>query len=698
MTAVRTCTRCGTQFAESAAECPRCLLEAALGKASAEGPGSVPNFATGPGSARPEPPTEDEIVRAFPGFEGFELLGRGGMGVVYKARQKKLERLVALKVLPRAFGADPAFRERFQREARALARLVHQNIVAVHEFGESEGLFYLVLEFVDGVNLRQAMRERQLEPREALTIVRSLCDALQYAHDEGVVHRDIKPENVLLDRAGRVKIADFGLAKVTGVDGTANLTSAGQVMGTPHYMAPEQIERPQDVDHRADLFALGVVMYEMLTGSLPRGVFELPSTKFHLDVRLDEIVLKALEREPSRRYQHAVEVKTDVEHVEAGPDTSLPKPARVAREPASLEFEPRENPFRHMRGFAVCTGLWIVVAVLWNLGPFALGLAVPMVFVTAGVLLQGRVRSYPALATDLAASPKRRRKLHLAAAVAVGAVALAAFLIGEITNWEKGTDTWRPTYVDVAALVDQLRGDPLMIVPEASRASAAAYAPELVLGSRYELQNPGVLFTAPVVGVFIVGLWALMAALFLAIRPSTRMLSRAAWHAASYVGAQVMIGLLALWVALDVLPLRDRALPKSSVQYSVTLTDTREAIGAHLRAAFASVGLQVDYEQDFIVVGNHSKSDVAGAPAKQILGQVHYLRAASKSPLERWKTSTSGPNRSSPQIWVAIKGTEDKDKWIVEFDAGRYAYARTSLEAKRAQEVFVELEAAVMGH
>jgi serine/threonine protein kinase len=204
---------------------------------------------------------------------------------------------------------------------------------------------YFIMEFVDGVNLRQLQKAGRLSPREALQIVPQICDALQYAHDEGVVHRDIKPENVLVDRKGRVKIADFGLAKImrgragsplpfddseeTGAPGTArpttptHLTEVGQVMGTPHYMAPEQIEHPQDVDHRADIYSLGVVFYEMLTGELPLGKFQPPSRKVQVDVRLDEVVLHALEKQPERRYQQASQLSTDVQGITAAPTGAI---------------------------------------------------------------------------------------------------------------------------------------------------------------------------------------------------------------------------------------------------------------------------------------------------------------------------------------------------------------------------------------
>src|SRR5688572_6518906 len=244
------------------------------------------------GGAPFDPPTPQELALGFPQLEILELIGRGGMGAVYKARQRALDRIVALKVLPPGVKRDPSFEERFTREARALARVSHPNIVNVYEFGQStSGLFYFVMEFVDGVNLRQMLRSHQLKPAEALAIVPQICDALQYAHDEGIVHRDIKPENILVDRKGRVKIADFGLAKILSPKPTDyTLTSPQMVMGTPHYMAPEQLEKPNSVDHRADIYSLGVVFYEMLTGELPLGRFSPPSRgRIEIDVRLDDV-------------------------------------------------------------------------------------------------------------------------------------------------------------------------------------------------------------------------------------------------------------------------------------------------------------------------------------------------------------------------------------------------------------------------
>ena len=180
------------------------------------------------------------------------------MGAVYKARQPRLDRFVALKILAPEKQNDLQFAERFEREARALARLNHPNIVTVFDFGEVQGQFYLLMEFVDGLTLRQLLQTGKIAPAEALNIVPKICEALQFAHEQGIVHRDIKPENILLDKQGRVKIADFGIAKIAGLESKDfSLTGAKDVMGTPHYMAPEQVEKPQTVDHRADIYSLG---------------------------------------------------------------------------------------------------------------------------------------------------------------------------------------------------------------------------------------------------------------------------------------------------------------------------------------------------------------------------------------------------------------------------------------------------------
>lgn len=331
--------------------CPKCLVQAGF-ESRPEPPPHLEPTLRSPATTGFEPPSVEELAGKFPQLEILELLGKGGMGAVYKARQPGLDRLVAVKILPPEISRDRGFVERFQREARALAQLSHPHIVAVYDFGERSGLCYFVMEFVDGANLRQTIQSGGLSPDAALAIVPQICEALQFAHDEGIVHRDIKPENILIDKRGRVKIADFGLAKLLAQDaGDHALTGSHQVMGTLRYMAPEQMQGAREVDHRADIYSLGVVFYELLTGELPMGKFAPPSKRVLVDVRLDEIVLRALEQEPEHRYQHASEVKTDVEMISRAsqsPNRAAQKPAhrdgRIAlSEPVSLPFEIAES-------------------------------------------------------------------------------------------------------------------------------------------------------------------------------------------------------------------------------------------------------------------------------------------------------------------------------------------------------------------
>lgn len=305
------CPKCGRPIPAEASEgiCPVCALA---------------NIATQTEAGQPPgeqaAPALKAVAAAFPQLEILELIGTGGMGAVYKARQPKLDRLVALKLLSQPLAADQTFAERFHREARVLARLNHPGIVSVYDYGEAGGFFYLLMEYVEGVNLRQAMQAGRFTPAQALALVPRICEALQFAHEEGVLHRDIKPANILLDTRGRVKIADFGIAKLMGEKSEgATLTASGLAVGTPHYMAPEQLEHPQDVDQRADIYSLGVVFYEMLTGELPLGRFAPPSQKAAVDPRVDEVVLRALERERERRQHNAAEVKTQVEQITATP-------------------------------------------------------------------------------------------------------------------------------------------------------------------------------------------------------------------------------------------------------------------------------------------------------------------------------------------------------------------------------------------
>lgn len=290
-----------------------------------------------PDSSAPDP----LIGKIVGGCKLMEPLGSGAMGIVYKAEQLSLGRIVAVKILPLASNTEPELVARFQREIAVLAKLNHPSIVRILDGGECElGLFF-IMEHVDGVSLRQVLARGGLKPEESLQITRQLCDALGFAHAHDVVHRDVKPENVLIDRAGRVRLLDFGVSRILQNDAPDHLTKPAQALGTYEYMAPEQREQARAVDHRADLYSLGVVIYEMLTNELPIGRFDAPSRKnVQIDVRLDDVVLRSLEKCPDRRYQCAKEVRQDVEHIynsapPANPTISTPAPASEPVPPAA---------------------------------------------------------------------------------------------------------------------------------------------------------------------------------------------------------------------------------------------------------------------------------------------------------------------------------------------------------------------------
>ena len=349
MSQVNHCPKCGAALPTHAPSgiCPKCLLQVGINpespKAGSENALS-PTINRANGFDLPDP---DALASQFQDLEIEQLLGQGGMGAVYKARQTKLDRYVALKIIRPDSANDPSFAQRFNREARTLARLNHPNIVAIYDFGElasveSDGthciLYYFLMEFVDGANLRQLIHAGELAAGQALGIVSQICEALQFAHDEGIVHRDIKPENILVDKRGRVKIADFGLAKLLSDEvADFSLTGTHQVMGTPRYMAPEQMEGTRAVDHRADIYSLGVVFYEILTGELPLGRFDPPSKKAPVNHQWDDVVLRALEKEPNMRYQQASEVKMEVDRVsEFGASPAIKKPPKKPVDAAPL--------------------------------------------------------------------------------------------------------------------------------------------------------------------------------------------------------------------------------------------------------------------------------------------------------------------------------------------------------------------------
>jgi predicted Ser/Thr protein kinase len=274
----------------------------------------------------PEPPPASEgalhgtfVSRGkveLPGYELLELLGQGGMGEVWLARQQSLARTVAVKLLPPRLAKDPEFVTRFEKEATALATLSHPNIIQIIDRGVAGEHYYFAMEYVEGRSLRQMLGVHRLPPQQGLRILLQVARAIEYAHEKGIIHRDLKPENILVDLKGHAKVADFGLAGIKRPDSRLNLTGTAVAMGTLNYMAPEQRKDARSVDGRADLFSLGVVIYEVLTGELPVGRFRSPSERVQgLDTRVDEVVGRLLENDPEARYAHAGEVCTALEAV-----------------------------------------------------------------------------------------------------------------------------------------------------------------------------------------------------------------------------------------------------------------------------------------------------------------------------------------------------------------------------------------------
>lgn len=303
-------------------------------------------------SDRPwQPPTVEELQGLLPQYEIESLIGRGGMGAVYRGKQAALDRPVAIKLLPENLAEDDSggnFVERFKLEARSMANLDHPAIISVHDFGQtSEGHLYFVMEFIDGMDMHKYIQLSggSVEPDTAVAIVSHVLDALDYAHSKGIVHRDIKPANVLINRDGKVKIADFGLAKkLTGDDEPAvtGLTMSNVALGTPDFVAPEALDPDATPDHRADLYAVGIMLYQMLTGKTPRGIFKLPSEENdEIDPRLDDILTLAMEADPGGRFQSATEFRLKLDELASAPVEKIEPelPSEVVEAPAEqLDF------------------------------------------------------------------------------------------------------------------------------------------------------------------------------------------------------------------------------------------------------------------------------------------------------------------------------------------------------------------------
>lgn len=336
------CTECQSPLRPDGT-CPSCLLKLALSFKNSH----VPDEDRGEIS---------KLNAHFPQLQIQRLVGRGGMGAIYQARQTSLDRDVALKVIDRSISNDTNFLDRFEREAKALAKLTHPNIVAVYDFGHTEdGLAYFMMEYIHGLNLREAMQSMPIDVPYALEIVRATAEALQYAHSKGIVHRDIKPENILLSDDGRIKLADFGIAKINNSRNDRRITATRQVLGTVHYLAPEQLESPNEVDHRIDIYALGVILYELLTNQVPVGNFE-PASQINPSVprELDQIVMRALHRKPTSRFQTVEELTQAMANI----SQSLPETLQPLEQAPRHQTQSVSVPFESegMNGLSVVHG------------------------------------------------------------------------------------------------------------------------------------------------------------------------------------------------------------------------------------------------------------------------------------------------------------------------------------------------------
>jgi serine/threonine protein kinase len=317
----------------------------------------------------------DLVGRKLGNYEIIDEIGRGGMAVVYRAYQRSLNRHVAIKVLAPQLSADQQFVERFQREARAAAGLRHSNVVVIHDVAQEQGIYYIVMEFLEGRSLKELIQtERSLSPERATRIVEQVASALDYAHEQGFVHRDIKPANIIVGKDDHATLTDFGIAKAASE--TQHLTRTGMLIGTPEYMSPEQAEGGE-VDHRTDLYALGVVLYQILAGRAPfhsttphatlhAVIYEPPppvrQLRPSLSPAIESVVMRSISKQPASRYQSGSAMVAALKAAQSGRPT-----VAVAAPPSAPEKQPRRE-----RSLVV---------------PIAAGAAIVLVVVVVAILL-----------------------------------------------------------------------------------------------------------------------------------------------------------------------------------------------------------------------------------------------------------------------------------------------------------------------
>jgi hypothetical protein len=282
-------------------------------------------------------PDAAELAPLFPGYEVQGLIATGGMGAVYCAVQKSLDRTVALKILPLELSKDAAFCAGFEAEAKAMARLNHPNLIGVYDFGEVNGMLFIIMEFVPGKSIYHSADGIAIDPSEVIRLVTGICHGLAHAHENGIIHRDIKPSNILLDLNVQPKIGDFGLARPMD----RKVQEGEEIFGTPHYTAPEVVDAPYSVDYRADIFSVGVLLHELLTGKLPANDPRPASLISRCDPRFDVIIKRATQPNPAGRYSSAAEMARDLQAIALAPKSNGPQTAGLAVPRAAV---PRRKP------------------------------------------------------------------------------------------------------------------------------------------------------------------------------------------------------------------------------------------------------------------------------------------------------------------------------------------------------------------
>jgi tRNA A-37 threonylcarbamoyl transferase component Bud32 len=655
------CSACGATIPVDAPEgvCPACAIGRGLGI------GAATKMADDEAAFRRA--EIETLAVAFPQFELIELLGRGGMGEVYKARQKKLGRLVAIKILPEPFGSSDEYTERFLREARSLALLNHPNIVTIYDFGDANGLCYFVMEYIDGVDLRRMIEAGTLTTPEALRIVPQICDALQFAHDAGVVHRDVKPANILIDKQGRVKIADFGLAKIVNKEKKDfTLTGVSDVMGTAEYMAPEQRRAAQAVDHRADIYSLGVVFYEMLTGEVPMGKFEPPSKRVEVDVRLDDVVLRTLEREPERRYQKASEVKTSVETINGTPSTAVRTPESVATHRFPLSF------------VSICSLAfliaWTIALSFWNYRWWGILMSGAVFFAAVYGLLAFGKRWFPVITTAWKRDSAFNHTARCILALGQCVVAYYFVLGGMLAIHERLT--WRFRYQNVEHFREKNKGNEYKLVRQLSAYEKSI--PNVELTTKTFQWHGGIAFfgpTPPNLRLFPkFGIYLMLGTGFLLFANVVntfvgtslwRMRIDPAWRETRWPILTMGTAIVASWCVHEfsvmIASLGGGNLPYiKEVRVNAPLAVVRQRVEPPLGAEQYDEAASGEWrkKRNGFVLGETGEWWLATVPEGKNIGAVAFVNAWMSSPYDRWHWRKGGLVASSPQVEVHYISSE----------------------------------------